>query len=364
VGVAKTGTTYLQRLLFRNSELLADNGVLIPGEDPSAHFYASLDLRGETYLGHVHLDVPGAWARLVDEVDGHAGDAAVISHESFARCDDALVKQVATAFRTDDVRVLLTARDLGRQLPAVWQEQVKNQSTQPYGAFLRQVLERWSRGRFDGEFWTPQWLPGVVDRWAAAAGAEHVTIVTVPPSGASPHELWRRCSLALGLPDAPYDLDLPDRNLSLGRAEAELLRRLNKRLGRLPWPRYEEAVKQRFAEGRLAQMNKSAPTSVPSKWRDRVQEISDSVVDQLQVSRVRVVGDLDELRPRFDERPSKTRATEAELLAVAIRLLEAYVTDPEPSPPSRPEPTVPALVRRRLRLRTRANRLWSAVRRG
>jgi hypothetical protein len=363
VGVAKTGTTYLQRLLFSNRVLLAGYGVLIPGEDSRAHFYASLDLRDARFGGHSHPDVPGSWTRLVDEVNQHNGEAAVISHETLARAEDWIAKRAVAAFDTDDVRVVLTARDLGRQIPAVWQEQVKNRSTRTYQAFLRQVLGPATRHRRQREFWTPQWLPGVVRRWGDAVEPERVTIVTVPQDGAGPHLLWQRFAAATGLPEAPYDLELPSRNPSLGLVEAELLRRLNAELTELSWPQYESLVKHRFAEQHLAHVG-SRRTTVPQRWHERVEEISASVIEELKTLGVQVVGDLEELQPRFESSMADAQhsVSDRELLEVATRLLKDYVAEPGQPPAS--ESSGLSAIRARLALRTRVRRLRARVRRG
>ena len=72
VGLAKTGTTYLQRILDSNRELLGATVCCTRG--PRAdHFKASLDLRGTTFQGHTYAGSAGAWDRLVDEVDRYEG---------------------------------------------------------------------------------------------------------------------------------------------------------------------------------------------------------------------------------------------------------------------------------------------------
>ncbi len=56
---------------------------------------------------------------------------ALVSHETLARTTKPVARK-AVASLGDDVRVLITCRDLGRQVPAVWQENVKNRSTESY----------------------------------------------------------------------------------------------------------------------------------------------------------------------------------------------------------------------------------------
>jgi len=46
VGEPKTGTTFLQQVMWRNRSELAAQGVVLPGHHPQDHYRASQDLRG------------------------------------------------------------------------------------------------------------------------------------------------------------------------------------------------------------------------------------------------------------------------------------------------------------------------------
>src|SRR5919106_2507377 len=81
IGAPKTGTTYLQDVLFEHRGTIADAGVLYPGRYPEAHFEAVVDLRDMSFGGHRDETWQGRWRRLVDEVTAWSGDSVVISHE-------------------------------------------------------------------------------------------------------------------------------------------------------------------------------------------------------------------------------------------------------------------------------------------
>jgi hypothetical protein len=51
IGIAKTGTTYLQGLMWHNRGLLERNGLRYPGDLPGDHFRASVDLREKPFAG-------------------------------------------------------------------------------------------------------------------------------------------------------------------------------------------------------------------------------------------------------------------------------------------------------------------------
>ncbi len=343
VGVAKTGTTYLQRLLFANRDLLRSHGVLYPGDRPAAHFLASMDLRGAGFGGHDYPGAKGMWAAMAKEVNQYTG-SAILSHETLARTRRKVIRYAVDSFQTDDVRVVLTTRDLARQIPAVWQENVKNRNEKSYGEFLHDVLvgvppKRPRPGLPDlvraTSFWRPQNLPDLVKRWSQAVGSPNVILVTVPASGAPRDELWNRFAAATELPELPYSFELDSENVSLGSAEAELLRRIIPHVGaEIDWPKWETRVKRRFAERTLAPIRTQGRIVVPAAWHEAVTEISEQMITTLQECGVRVVGDLDDLRPRFEppDGPLPDEVSDTELLESALAVL-AKMSAAAPAPP-------------------------------
>src|SRR5262245_64817592 len=122
VGTPKSGTTSLQELLWRNRERLRGAGLLYPGDQPDAHFLATLDLLDRHFHGQAAAD--GAWERLAAEVQAWGG-TAVISHEMLAPARPDTVRRAMDSLAGVEVHIVCTARDLARQVPAVWQEDVK-----------------------------------------------------------------------------------------------------------------------------------------------------------------------------------------------------------------------------------------------
>ena len=337
VGIAKTGTTHLQRTLYTNRVLLERLGTRYPGPGPAAHFFGSLDLRGATFQGHSYDQVTGAWQRLVSQADDFAGDT-LISHETLAHASPDDIARAVRSFATDDVRVLITCRDLARQLPAVWQEMVKNRSTTPYDAFLTRVIADWSApGGPRSAFWRAQHVTGLVGRWADQVGVDRVHVVTVPPRGADRGELWTRFTRAAELPAAAYAFPQDDGNTSMGTAEAEMLRRLNPLLdGALDWPTYDVLVKKGLAAKVLAGSGLHGRLGLPSVWSATVSEIAESTVASLEGSGVHVVGDLDDLLPAMPDVSDVSdvggrepaELSDAEVLDVALHVVSTLVVEP------------------------------------
>jgi hypothetical protein len=296
IGAPKTGTTYLQSVLHANRRALRAAGLLYPGTQ-HAHFWPSQDLRETRFRGHSDAHVRGAWDRLVKQIAGWPG-RSVIDHESFAAASRRAIDQALADLEFAEVHVVLTARDLARQLPATWQERVKNGSTGSYADFLQSL--RAARAEQDPSakrFWSMQSVPDVLARWSRALPPERVHVVTVPPPGSEPGLLWRRFAGLLQLDPDAYDTSVPTANTSLGAAEAAVLRRLNAAIAELdvPWPAYAGVFKQRLAPA-LAERG-GEPIELPEAHFEWVVERSQAFVAQVRAAGYSVVGDLADLVP-------------------------------------------------------------------
>lgn len=146
---------------------------------------------------------------------------------------------------------MVTARDLARQVPAHWQEGVKNGQSYSFAEFRAQVAVHGLTGR-DDEFWCEQDLMDAIRRWREGADlpASHVHVVTCPPGGADPTMLWGRFAAAVGLTEVPLDLGRSGRsNPSLGRTQVAVLRGINQALDdAIGWPDYAYVVKRGYAQ--------------------------------------------------------------------------------------------------------------------
>ena len=82
IGLPKTGTTYLQSVLWGSRAALAKAGYLLPGAGHREHLWAALELQGRPNLEKRHPSAPGTLARLVTAIKGHPGPA-ILTHEFF-----------------------------------------------------------------------------------------------------------------------------------------------------------------------------------------------------------------------------------------------------------------------------------------
>jgi hypothetical protein len=294
VGCPKTGTSYLQDVLFRNQVLLRDHDILYPADRFDAHFLAALDLMTLPW-GGLETEAVGAWDRLADEVRRWHG-TAIISHEILARATPTQVERALASLGDAEVHLVLSVRDLVRQIPAEWQENVKHRSHITYAKFLEIIRDPARDSRIGSWFWAVQELPDILDRWASSLPPERVHLVTVPPSGADRGELWRRFSRTFGLDGLPLDLTAERENPSLGVPETALLRTINQRVTSvIAPPDYRPLVREVLAHQTLSRGVASARLRLAPDDHAWAQELSRSWVAVLAERGYDVSGDLDDL---------------------------------------------------------------------
>ncbi len=326
IGPPKTGTTYLQEVLWRNRRRLTKQDVAFPGARPIDHFRAALDLRGMTFGGYDHPAVKGSWLRLANKATGASTSKVVISHELLAAADDEQISAAVGTLAPARVHVVYGARDLARQLPAVWQESLKNRRSRSYDAFLETTLGSGEDGK-QSPFWQSQDPASTLSRWSRHVPPERVHVITLPQAGAPSSMLWERFCQALDIDPAGCDLDVARRNSSLTAVEAEVLRRLNKTLPQdLAWPSYERIVKRRFNDLADAQTNDKS-LRVPSRLRESVLTRAAEMATALSCAGYEIVGDLADLVPADDSFGPMPKPAADKVANAAVRLLAAELTD-------------------------------------
>lgn len=338
IGLPKTGTTSLQALLWHHREALAADGLLYPGTDHTAHHKAAMDVHSQRYRQWNEPGVKGSWDWLVEQVRAWQG-TSLISTELLAPASPQEAEQVLSALSFAEVHVVCTVRDFARQVPSVWQENIKTRHTTTLQEFLAHLRGPELTG-ISRTFWDYQDLPRVLATWGGSLPPERVHVVTVPPRGAQAGLLWQRFATVLGVDAGKYTTDVPQENFSLGLAETELLRRLNVALGPdMPWPRYAGVVKDTFAAQVLARLDSSTRIALPAGDRDWVAGTSRRFVDAVTEAGYHVVGDLDDLipAPSAEEAGTGTAVTmpdDAVLLDTAVEALARLIPRvPSPPPP-------------------------------
>jgi len=296
VGTPKSGTSYLQDKLALNRPRLEQQGLDYVQTRTGNHFEAALDLIGERWAG-AEKTARGQWDALAMDAR-KARRHVLVSHEILAAASPARIERAIGSFPGREVHVVLTARDLGRQVPAEWQEGVKHRGRRDYQGFLKSLQKDYGRTETRLWFWRVQHVPRILAGWGAQLPADRVHLVTVPPSVAPRDLLWKRFAGVVGLdPEASY-AESETTNASLGGAEVTLLRRLNIELAERKVPRktYVNWVRETIVKDVLAQ-RPGVPATVPPQRRPLIDELSTSWLGEIRASGVDVVGDLEDLVP-------------------------------------------------------------------
>jgi hypothetical protein len=330
IGEPKTGTTFLQQVMWRNRGELAAAGVLLPGHHPQDHFRAQNDLRDVEKLPS---DPAGSWAAEWDVLALQARESAgvsVISHELFCAADAGQAERAVRSLRPAEVHVVLTVRDMGSLLPAEWQETVKHRNDRTWSGWLHDVIDTESVApdRREYWFWRVHDTMAILAAWARHVPPENVHVITVPPQGSGNALLWERFAGLLGIDPASADTSRARPNASLGVPEIEFLRRLNQSLSpEIPDWFYMWNVKETLAHETLAARPRTARLVLPADRAAWAADQAEALIAALKESRYDIIGDLDELRPRPASDPAlEPDATPAaDLLEPALEAAAAAV---------------------------------------
>ncbi|WP_235737767.1 hypothetical protein [Nocardioides alcanivorans] len=189
----------------------------------------------------------------------------------------------------------MTVRDLGRGVPAMWQENLKSGGSSHWADYLTSVEQ--NKGKPGRLFWRQQAAARIARNWARVFGPGHVTVVTVPAAGTPASVLWDRFRTATAL-DLPDVEPLPAANQSLGAASCLVLREANERVraSGADWE-LRGTIKRKLAKQVLARhRDRETPLGfVPPPW---LHDRAATTRSRLEALDVAVVGDLAELEPR------------------------------------------------------------------
>jgi hypothetical protein len=332
VGAPKTGTSFVQDVLWLNRESLAGQGILYPADRFDEHFLAALDLM-ELHWGGLETQAVGAWDRVAERLRAWPG-TAIVSHEILATASKHQVRRAIDSFGDAEVHVVLSARDLVRQIPAEWQENVKHRRTLTYRDFLHKITDPRRAGELASWFWGVQEVPDVLDRWGSTLPPQHVHLITVPKPGAPRDLLWQRFASVLGLDAAALAPETTRANPSMGVPETALVRRINERVneGVLANQDYREFVRELLAHRTLSQRTGSPRLALPPDVRAWATELSETWIGLLSGRGYDVVGSLDELRPDAahddvgfvdPDHPDEAAVADAAMTSIVTLLKEA-----------------------------------------
>lgn len=248
----KTGTTYLQQLMYANRDQLRDAGVLLPGTTWGRQVRGVHDImrmgRSDPFVRRLSR---GMWQELLGEVFDAPELTSVISVEFLSFAGRHGVRRIMDSLAGADVRVILTVRDMSAALPSAWQTLVHNGAKLSWPRYLERIPDPTVQPLViprvptpGSEFHRTLNVPRMLTRWQAAVPEGSLHVVTVPALRARPGELWHRFASVLGVDPAVASVPPAETNPSLGYASTELIRQINTRIGRLPQSEYNWTVKE------------------------------------------------------------------------------------------------------------------------
>lgn len=323
VGLPKTGTTYLQTILWDNRDALRDQGVLVPGRSARQHLWASAVVREDPNVHRRHPRAPLAWDELKERIEEWP-DTAIVSHEFFAGASQAQAARVISDLDGAEVHVVVTARELVSLVTARWQEWIKNGETTPIDSYptteVVDPADEWGWGTLD--------VAGVLQRWGATLEPSRVHLITVPGPGEPQDLLWERFAGLVGIDPGGCATPGSRTNESLGVVAVELLRRINTDLRGFTSP-FDRGV---WVRGYLAQQTLGNGGERFWPASDRVAELRTrgaEAVARVRKQRYDVIGDLDDLLTpaELPARRHPESVTETEMLDVAVDAIRTMLVD-------------------------------------
>jgi hypothetical protein len=323
IGLPKTGTSYLQTILWANREKLRQSGVLLPGVERRDHLWASCVVRNDP---HIELRPPlarSSWDRLVTEVLDWPGDA-IISHEFFCSASRAQALAAIEDLAPAEVHVVITARDTLDLFVSSWQEAIKNKDTVTFDEYCRSTSEDpvviWN--------WRALDLGEVLERWSTTVPAERVHVIPLARNSSDPADLWHRFARLLGL-TGNIDVSAGFRNPSMGVVEIETLRRINGYLKGFDRPIDRGVwVRSYLGDERLAPRDGERFWPSPAQIAD-CRRRGARAVELARHGGVDVVGRLEDLLTP-EELPARRHVdsvNDTEVAAVAIDLIAGLLWD-------------------------------------
>ncbi|GAA4967747.1 hypothetical protein [Actinoplanes utahensis] len=352
IGAPKTGSTFVQNMLFDNAGRLERIGIHLPVSF-AAQDQAMTDLREVPWRDP---QLYWTWERMLEKVRRCPGDV-ILTSEGFGGATTEQARRAVESLLPAEVHVVVAARDLWRTLPSMWQQSIRARSTWSFEEFLGRV----ETGRYEG-FWEHYTANRMFFRWGDLVPAAQRHLITVPPPGA-PHDLlWRRFAGVVGIPDGVCEETAPVANPSLGAPEIEVLRRVNGALGELYPHRmpYQRVVQHHLIKAVLQKRDNHVRFGVGLNRAEWVTELAEQQIKELRDYPCHIVGELDELRPTaMTDSRSPDELPEREILGAAIETIVGMIRHADHLQQQLPE-EVPGVL---TKLQNRAGRVKRGLKR-
>lgn len=295
IGPPKTGTSALQSACHACRISLRQQGVRYAG----AARQASTAAFAVTRRVHPSTGKPPSmrhWNSLVREVRGARESRVLISSEFFAGATEDQATKIIRDLDPTRTHVAITLRPLAKILASRWQQNVQEGARIPYDEWLREVLED-PVSEHGKRFWSRQRHDALVQRWVAAAGPDHVTVIIVEEQD---HDsLLTRFEELLGLATGTLVPQKDSSNRSLTIEEIEAVRAFNQQYFA---EQFSKALHYKMMARGAALYLKSRHVSsserrlsTPAWAIDSANAFAAEAINVVRRLDVRVLGDLDSL---------------------------------------------------------------------
>ncbi|MGB0101830.1 MAG: hypothetical protein WBP61_16250 [Nocardioides sp.] len=352
VGTMKSGTSFVQSVLNSQAGDLREAGVEAVGGGgrPKGRYRALPHRAAEALLGPDRDRT--RWNEVVDLARDSSCETVVVSSEFFSFLRPDGIAELVESFADVELAVVLSVRDQFGAIPAQWQSFTRNRgrsSFASYTAIIREGSAR--RSRALRTFRRAQDVATILERWDRP-GVDDLAVVTVPPSGSSPDQLWQRFTEACRMPATEPELEDAKDNQSLGYAACDYLRRLNAQLTDLGRHPYHQLVRP-VARDLLAPL--SGGQERPRLDRATAElavSLNEVIRTEIESRRVRLVGALSDLpvAADLDGFPDDVAPPSAGQVRESAEVVHAHAAVQAGTPGARPPSDLASLVAETARL--------------
>jgi hypothetical protein len=284
--------------MWQAREAMRDQGVRYAGATRHASSAARSGARIRGFYADDDAPPPDwHWKGIRRDIRGAGDDRSILSSEFLAHAGEDAIRSMIGDLERDRVQVVVTLRPIARMLSSLWQQRLQTGGSRTFESWLEVSLGR-DGDLPDRPLWHQHHHGRLVERWAAAAGPERVTVVI---ADAADHGWLLRAFEGL-LALRPGTLRLRDdfANRSLTLAEARAIRVLNQRLRDAGLNRNEVLHIVHNGAARYLKLRPPRPGEaairLPAWAADRAAALAVQVTEMIGASGVRVVGDLASLR--------------------------------------------------------------------